>query len=345
MSNSETNTEALHTREAIYAAATEGLVGIAKLEQSWVRLGALLLEFKNKNLWQQLGYKTFDVFMGELREKTQRGRTQLYSYLGIAEYFLPIIDARTLENIGATKAFEMKRQAKLAGKPVPEEIVLAAKDLSTKELRARLAQAFHIQEEPSGAWFDFQGTYFTAEQRAEFKDAVKVAMKVLGIKPNIPDHIARGEIMLAFAREFFATYAPEAYGLQPTAEDDETSENAWVLLDLAHGLPVEIFRNQKQALEGSATAGPTFAAAEFPRAAAVKTIRRVIFERDNYTCTNCGDSSLNWDSGHMHEKLHRGQGGNISVANGITLCYRCHLLDEEMGHGKRQPQWSAGSGQ
>ncbi|MFZ2050452.1 MAG: hypothetical protein WAU69_05910 [Solirubrobacteraceae bacterium] len=329
----------------IYEKLGEACQNEALLEHGWVTIASLLIQYRNSNQWRADGFESFDAFMETLRARFKRGKSQLRSYLGVAEYFLPTISGQLLADIGISNALEMKRQAKLAGKPVPEEIVLAAKDLSTKELRARLAQAFHIQDEPSGAWFDFQGTYFTAEQRAEFKDAVKVAMKVLGIKPNIPDHIARGEIMLAFAREFFATYAPEAYGLQPTAEDDETSENAWVLLDLAHGLPVEIFRNQKQALEGSATAGPTFAAAEFPRAAAVKTIRRVIFERDNYTCTNCGDSSLNWDSGHMHEKLHRGQGGNISVANGITLCYRCHLLDEEVGHGKRQPQWSAGSGQ
>ncbi len=310
----------------------------AALQQSWLRLAAMMLQYKTSKQWEADGFETFDAFMHTLRVRYSRGRTQLSNYLAVAEYFLPTIDSKTLEAIGISNALEMRRLSKAAGKPVPEEIVLAAKDLSAKELRARLAQAFHIQDVPKGAWFDFSGTYFSPEERKEFVDAVKVAMMVLGIKPNVPDHIARGEIFLAFAREFFATYAAEAYGVEATAEED-TSENVWVLLALAHGKPVEIFRNQKQALENQPP--PDFVIAEFPRAKAVETIRRAVFERDNYTCTNCGDASLSWSSGHMHEKVWRSKGGNISVANGITLCATCHLDDNIVGHGERKPQWSA----
>lgn len=111
----------------------------------------------------------------------------------------------------------------------------------------------------------------------------------------------------------------------------------WVALD-ADGAPHTIFRNHKQAAQSS------FQIAEWLRKTAVEKIRHAVFIRDNWKCTNCGDESLTWETAEMHERLHRGHGGNISIANGRTLCHTCHMQDEEAGHGKRQPQWSASSG-
>lgn len=372
----------------IYQQLGEATTGEVALEHSWMRLGAMLLQYKNAGAaqWKKDGFDTFEIFMLGLRDKYNRGRTQLWGYINAAEYFLPTVDSSTLEKIGISKALEMRRQSRLVGKPVPEEIVkVAALQTTTiKELRAMLGAAFNIQDDgPAGTWFDFQGTYYTAEQKAEFKDAVRVAMKVLGLKPNVPDHIARGEIMLAFAKEFFGTHAPEVYGKQQAEPDAETiarykrlgdhaglceqcalflepspceagkailtgqaaevpapgdDEMVWVGISVADQRPSEIFRNHKLAMES--LHGAAACVIQWPYKSAVEIIRRKVFERDNYTCTNCGDTSLTWASGHMHEKIWRGKGGNISLANGTTLCYTCHILNEEAGHGKRQPQWS-----
>lgn len=196
----------------IYARLGQACADETALEHGWISLGALLWRYRESKQWREDGFETWEGLMDTLSERYKRGRTQLRSYLGVAEYFLPTISEEKLESIGISSALEMRRQSKLANKPVPQEIIDTAADLTTKELRARLAQAFHLQEEPKGTWFDFQGAFFNQEQRNEFRQAVKVAMKVLGIKPNVPDHIARAEIMLAFAREFFGTYAVEVYG-------------------------------------------------------------------------------------------------------------------------------------
>lgn len=373
----------------IYARLTQACADETALEHGWISLAALMLRYRESKQWLQDGFDTWEGFMDTLSERYKRGRTQLRSYLGVAEYFLPTISEEKLEAIGISSALEMRRQSKLAGKPVPQEIIDVAAQLTTKELRARLAQSFHLQEDPKGTWFDFQGAFFNAEQRQEFRDAVKVAMKVLGIKPNVPDHIARGEIMLAFAKEFFGTHAPEVYGTQAESADMKArykrlgdhadfcemcalfiepgpckvgqailagayvekfdaattvvaneTDMVWVAISIQTGQPCEIFKNEKEAR--NSTSGAADEIMLWARDSATEIIRRAVFNRDNWECTNCHDASLTWGSAHMHEKKHRGDGGNISVANGTTLCYNCHI-NTEAGHGDRQPQWSAGN--
>ena len=41
----------------------------------------------------------------------------------------------------------------------------------------------------------------------------------------------------------------------------------------------------------------------------------------------------------MHEKQHRGKGGEISLENSEGLCAFCHL---EVEHGDRRPQFRGG---
>lgn len=377
----------------IYKRLSEACADEAALEHGWISLGALLLRYRDSKQWADDGFESFDTFMETLRQRFKRGRTQLRSYLGVAEFFLPTISEADLEAIGVSNALEMRRASKLAGKPVPDALVLEAKALTTKELRAKLAEAFNITNDEKGTWFDLQGCFFTTDQRREFKDAAKVAMKVLGIKPSVPDHIARAEIMLAFAKEFFGTHAPEVYGTQPESADvrarykrlgdhadfcemcalfiepspcevgrailagafvenfnaatavaGNEDDKVWVLASSIHGNPVEIFHSQKQGLEFIQTFGEGDGKLVlWTRAEAVEIIRRAVFIRDGWKCTNCHDESLTWETAEMHERLHRGQGGNISVANGTTLCHNCHMQDEEAGHGKRQPQWSKGT--
>ena len=80
---------------------------------------------------------------------------------------------------------------------------------------------------------------------------------------------------------------------------------------------------------------------EILKASAVCNIRRQVFKRDGYTCTHCG-KSVTWDTGHMHERVWKGRGGEVSVENCVCLCAQCHLDDPVAGHGKRRLQFSSG---
>lgn len=201
-------------RRKIYNVLSNAAVDCFRLEQSWIRLGLLLSEFKASESWRPLGYQTFDVFMDELKVKFNRGRTQLWGYLSVAEYLLPTISAEKLEEMGIAKALELKRALKrLDGKPLPQALIdLALGNGTTKELRGEIGKALNDAPEPAGTWFDMDGFFMDPSERAEFKEIWHVAEGLLGLKKEIPDHIRRKEVILTCMREWYATHAPEFYG-------------------------------------------------------------------------------------------------------------------------------------
>ena len=78
---------------------------------------------------------------------------------------------------------------------------------------------------------------------------------------------------------------------------------------------------------------------EMSRKQAVEDIRRQVFERAGGTCERCAAQRITWDSMHLHEQVHRGKGGEVSVENSVALCARCHI--SPVGeHANRFPQWS-----
>jgi 5-methylcytosine-specific restriction endonuclease McrA len=110
---------------------------------------------------------------------------------------------------------------------------------------------------------------------------------------------------------------------------------AWVQVDEFTGWATRIFKNQKAAL----TNVENFVQ-QMDRALAVSQIRRQIFDRQEGVCINC-PTMLTFSSGHLHEKIHRGQGGEISLENSEMLCADCHILGPRSIHGKeRSPQFT-----
>ena len=106
----------------------------------------------------------------------------------------------------------------------------------------------------------------------------------------------------------------------------------WVEIGEHNGLPVRIFKNEKQAVRNSRSWDRT---AFVLRSMAVSEIRRQIWERDSKRCTHCGDV-VTWHTMEMHERLWRGRGGEVSVYNGTTLCADCHADAPVAGHGLRK---------
>jgi 5-methylcytosine-specific restriction endonuclease McrA len=93
----------------------------------------------------------------------------------------------------------------------------------------------------------------------------------------------------------------------------------WVELSLSTK-PIRIFRNRRAAYDCAAHWGSII---QMERSEAVGIIRHTIFVRSAGECEMCA-SPVNEKTGHLHEKLHRGQGGEISINNSIFICARCH---------------------
>jgi hypothetical protein len=209
--------QAKEARRKIHNVLANAMLGECALEVTWMRLGGMLADFKAQEYWRKLGYPHFDAFVEELRHKFHKGRHQLFAYMSVYEVLSPYYNAEQLEKLGISKALEIKRAVKATRAALPTKVMEAALLPTTKvkELRALIGQALNLPDDrETGTWFDFGGTYFTDDERAEFTAAVKVAMLQLGIKPHVPEHIQRKEIFLSWAREFFQTWAHEVYGPQ-----------------------------------------------------------------------------------------------------------------------------------
>lgn len=218
---------ALQLRDTIYKELGEACGNLVKLEHGWIRLGAHLLNFQAGEHWRELGYVTFEAFMDELKVKFNRGRTQLWSYLGVAGSLLHLIPENVLEEIGISKAQELKRALKKSGlKQLPTSLIEKAQksEVTIKELRAAIGAELNVSTAPDpGAWFDLDGFYMTPEERVEWKEIVLVSRGLLNLKNDLPPHIARKEMILTWAREWFGTHAADFYGpVAPKGNNEAT---------------------------------------------------------------------------------------------------------------------------
>lgn len=102
---------------------------------------------------------------------------------------------------------------------------------------------------------------------------------------------------------------------------------------------VEIYKNDKAYF--SARELPHNELTSFckmPKADAIRQIREHIWKRQGGHCVNCS-TLLTWAGLHLHEKLHRGQGGTYSLENDEGLCADCHLRimhpEKQLNFGKK----------
>lgn len=105
---------------------------------------------------------------------------------------------------------------------------------------------------------------------------------------------------------------------------------AWV--DILDGVPIRIFRSEKAAYELF-----QHDLVRMPRAEAVGLIREQVFRSSGEECEYCG-KPISLQTMHMHEKVHRGQGGEISLDNSVALCFACHAAE----HKNRNPRFGEG---
>ena len=114
-----------------------------------------------------------------------------------------------------------------------------------------------------------------------------------------------------------------------------SNRRVWVEVDLA-GNPIRILKHVRF---GSDLARIR----EMPKFDAVGAIRKQIWQRCGGRCEWCGkpvtESGPLWRRMHMHEKIPKGSGGEVSLDNGVGLCQNCHEHSPE-AHGNRKPQWS-----
>ena len=193
-----------------------------RLSHSYARLGALLWEVKVQQYWIAYGFDRFSSYLEQVRQKIDRRRSQVYAILSVAEALLPFISEEKLEEIGITKAHELRRLVNQGGN-VHAEIVLksgrpeegdefiqivdyaARPKVTAQLLRVKVNEQLHCHEAPQGYWYDLQGFYATPEEKKEIEDFWEFGRQVLQITSE-SEHEIRKEVFLASVREFVATW-------------------------------------------------------------------------------------------------------------------------------------------
>jgi hypothetical protein len=196
----------------------------AELDHGYARLGVMLMEFEKTEGWRAHGFTGFDAFMEAMRTNFNRSRRTLYGYLSVAKKLLPFLDEKTLNEIGISKALEIKYALSFTGRKLTPDIVTAACDpkVTVKQLRAVLHIELELpaDERPSGTWFDCGGWYMDTAEREEFVDCIHVGMAVLGIDKASPEWMQRKLIIMTALQEFYAAHAPEVYGPELNPEEE-----------------------------------------------------------------------------------------------------------------------------
>lgn len=82
--------------------------------------------------------------------------------------------------------------------------------------------------------------------------------------------------------------------------------------------PIRIIKNHAEVWKL-----PPEKVAQWPKSEAVKAIRQQVVDRANGECEFCGDRVVA-ARGEMHEVVFRSQGGEVSVANSVFICGKCH---------------------
>lgn len=97
--------------------------------------------------------------------------------------------------------------------------------------------------------------------------------------------------------------------------------------------PVRIFKNFK------AIPLEEMAVYLMDRRDAVGSIRHQIFVRQEGHCDKCNEIVTEQQM-HLHEKIFRSKGGEISLDNSIGLCASCHEFGPDAEHRNRKPRFT-----
>lgn len=176
-----------------------------RLASSFAKLGRQLHRVQCDKLWLSWGFNTFGSYIDSVREQINKGRSQIYAIVGVAEKLLPSVCESDLDSMGISRAQELVRFVKQSGRKVPQHLLELALDNSRtiEELHSAVLEALQEKGEVKGKWWSpFSGSYYSPEEKLEVHQAMTAARNVLGLGSDVPDHQAHKLILLAFSQEF-----------------------------------------------------------------------------------------------------------------------------------------------
>lgn len=182
------------------------------LECGYAEFGSLLVVVSQDELWRQTEHKTFDAYVRGLGARYDLGRTQIYKCYGVVRELSPYLSTEQLNQIGISKAQELKSATKRSGVGPSEEIVAEAIKKETKidDIRKLLFAEGNPAPENKGVWYPTEGFWVTEEEKQILDDADAAAWRTDPVvQETIPAWARKKESRLRQAMNFLADHGEE----------------------------------------------------------------------------------------------------------------------------------------
>jgi hypothetical protein len=205
--------ESLSVFDQINVLIKKLLTAEASLDHGYAKLGMLLVEVSEQELWREAGYGSFDKYLLELSETYHRGRTQLYTYFSSVREMKPYLSEEQMNTMGISKLNVLKGATKKLGFPPNSTVIDVALDpkATVSEVRKALAQTHSLTEEESqGTWFDLGGFFVTPEERLVIKEGFEAAWKTDPvIQKSVKEQIRLKEGLLRLCMEYLSVHSEQ----------------------------------------------------------------------------------------------------------------------------------------
>ncbi len=186
------------------------LVRESQLDHGYARLGMLLVEVSEQELWREKGYKSFDSYLLEKCEQFHRGRTQIYSYYSSVREMKPYLSEDQMNTMGISKLNVLKGATKKLGFPPNSDVISVALDpkATVSEVRKAIAQTHSLtEEETQGTWYDLGGFFVTPEERLVLREGFEATWRTDPVvQPTIKESIRIKEGLLRLCMEFLSSH-------------------------------------------------------------------------------------------------------------------------------------------
>ena len=176
-------------------------------ERGFVQLGWMILEASEMQYWA-IRYDNFTDYLKTVAQISGRTVSQLRQYFLTVRDLSNEFSAEQLTQMGITKAIKV-RQSKDTALVIPPTIRTAALDntVTAKELQRIIKETLKLPEEVEGDWYELDGFYVTAEQRATLEQALDVAKHTEPLtKSTVSESAQSLDVMMKFAMEFLGAH-------------------------------------------------------------------------------------------------------------------------------------------
>lgn len=180
------------------------------LDHGYAKLGLLLVEVSEQELWREAGFKSFDTYLTTVIEKYHKGRTQMYAIFTSVREMRPYLTEGQMNDMGITKLNQLKKATAKLGFPPNNAVMEVALDpkSTVADVRKAVAQNHQFtEEEAKGTWFDLGGFFVTDDERLVLKSAFSAAWATDPVvQKSVKNEIRTKEGLLRMAMEYLATH-------------------------------------------------------------------------------------------------------------------------------------------